>query len=241
MKHLRLIGIALVVSLAACAHSPTYDPSDPLEGVNRGIYAFNSTADKYVLRPVAQGYVAVTPGFVRKGVTNFFANLGYPLTIVNQFLQGKPVEGLSDTGRFLVNSTLGIAGLFDPASALGLKPHQEDFGQTFGTWGVGQGWYLMLPFLGPSTNRDFTGRLVGTPLNPLIYPDEPEVIFGLNVLDIINTRALLLSTDRLVRQAYDPYVFVRDAYLQSRRAAVHDGNPPREDFDFEDDFEDEDT
>ncbi|MBR9814257.1 VacJ family lipoprotein [bacterium] len=239
MKHARLLGIALAVTLAGCAHSPTYDPSDPLEGVNRGVYAFNSTADKYVVRPVAKGYVAVTPGFVRKGVTNFFANLGYPLTIVNQFLQGKPVEGVSDTGRFLVNSTLGIAGLFDPASALGLQAHEEDFGQTFGKWGVGQGWYLMLPFLGPSTNRDFTGRLVGSPLNPTFYVDEPEVVFGLNVLDIINTRALLLSTDRLVRQAYDPYVFVRDAYLQTRRAAVYDGNPPREDFDFEEDFEDE--
>ena len=239
MKHTRLLGLVFAVALAGCAHSPTYDPSDPLEGLNRGVYAFNSTADKYVLRPVAKGYVAVTPGFVRKGVTNFFANLGYPLTIVNQFLQGKPVDGFSDTGRFLVNTTLGVAGLFDPASALGLPPHEEDFGQTFGKWGVGQGWYLMLPFLGPSTNRDFTGRLIGSPLNPTFYVDEPEVVFGLNVLDIINTRALLLSTDRLVRQAYDPYVFVRDAYLQSRRAAVHDGNPPREDFDFEDDFEEE--
>ena len=238
MKHARLLGLAFAVTLVGCAHSPTYDPSDPLEGVNRGVFAFNMTADKYVVRPVAQGYVAVTPGFVRKGVTNFFANLGYPLTIVNQFLQGKPANGFSDTGRFLVNSTLGIAGLFDPASALGLEPHEEDFGQTFGRWGVGQGWYLMLPFLGPSTNRDFTGRLVGTPFNPTIYiDDEPELVFGLNVLDIINTRALLLSTDRLVRQAYDPYVFVRDAYLQSRRAAVYDGRPPREDFDFEDDFE----
>ena len=118
MKHTRLLGLVFAVALAGCAHSPTYDPSDPLEGLNRGVYAFNSTADKYVLRPVAKGYVAVTPGFVRKGVTNFFANLGYPLTIVNQFLQGKPVEGLSDTGRFLVNTTLGIGGLFDRATRI---------------------------------------------------------------------------------------------------------------------------
>lgn len=237
MRTLRMLGLALVVATAGCAHSPTYDPSDPLERVNRGVYAFNNTADKYVLRPVARGYVAVTPGFVRKGVTNFFHNLGYPLTIVNQFLQGKPVEGFSDTGRFLVNTTLGIGGLFDPAAALGLEPHEEDFGQTFGVWGIGQGWYLMLPFLGPSTNRDFSGRLIGGPLNPLFYGDDAEAVFVVNLLDIVNTRALLLSSDRLVRQAFDPYVFVRDAYLQSRRSAVHDGNPPREDFDFE--FEDE--
>lgn len=236
-RTIRLLGVALVVAAAGCAHSPTYDPADPLERINRGVYAFNDTADKYVLRPVAKGYVAVTPGFVRKGVTNFFHNLGYPLTIVNQFLQGKPVEGLSDTGRFLVNTTLGIGGLFDPASALGLAPHEEDFGQTFGVWGIGQGWYLMVPFLGPSTNRDFTGRLVGGPLNPLFYGDDAEAVFVVNLLDIVNTRALLLSSDRLVRQAFDPYVFVRDAYLQSRRSAVHDGNPPREDFDF--DFDDE--
>ena len=133
---MRLIALGFAVLIAAgCAHSPTYDPQDPLEGVNRGIYKFNDAADTYVLRPVAKGYVAVTPGFVRTGVTNFFNNLTYPLTIVNQFLQGKPADGFSDIGRLLVNTTLGIGGLFDPATPLGLERHDEDFGQTFGKWG----------------------------------------------------------------------------------------------------------
>lgn len=228
-----LILCAAALTLAGCAHSPTYDPSDPLEPVNRGIYKFNDAADTYVLKPVAKGYVWATPTFVRKGVTNFFANLVYPITIVNQFLQGKPAEGFSDTGRFLVNTTLGLGGLFDPATPLGLKAHDEDFGQTFGVWGVGQGWYLMLPFLGPSTNRDLTGRLFAIPLNPTYYVNESEIVLGASALDVINTRAMLLNADRLVRNQFDPYVFIRDAYLQRRRSAVHDGNPPREDFDFD--------
>ena len=231
---MRLIALLIAAGVSAgCAHSPTYDPLDPLEPVNRGIYKFNDAADTYVLRPVAKGYVAVTPTFVRTGVTNFFSNLTYPLTIVNQFLQGKPADGFSDVGRFLINSTLGIGGLFDPATPLGLEKHDEDFGQTFGTWGVGHCWYLMLPFLGPSTNRDLTGRLFAIPLNPTYYSDESEWILGLSALDIVNTRAMLLNADRLVRNQYDPYVFIRDAYLQRRRAQVYDGNPPREDFDFD--------
>ncbi|MBB88276.1 MAG: hypothetical protein CMP06_13425 [Xanthomonadales bacterium] len=235
---MRLMALCLTVLFAAgCAHSPTYDPLDPLEPVNRGIYKFNDTADTYVLKPVAKGYVAVTPGFVRTGVTNFFGNLTYPLTIVNQFLQGKPADGFSDMGRFLVNSTLGIGGLFDPATPLGLSRHDEDFGQTFGKWGVGNGWYLMLPFLGPSTNRDLTGRIVAIPFNPTYYVSDGDVVLGLSALDIVNTRAMLLNADRLVRNQYDPYVFIRDAYLQRRRSQVYDGSPPREDFDF-DDFED---
>ena len=235
---MRLMALCLTVLFAAgCAHSPTYDTLDPLEPVNRGIYKFNDTADTYVLKPVAKGYVAVTPGFVRTGVTNFFGNLTYPLTIVNQFLQGKPADGFSDMGRFLVNSTLGIGGLFDPATPLGLNRHDEDFGQTFGKWGVGNGWYLMLPFLGPSTNRDLTGRIVAIPFNPTYYVSDGDVVLGLSALDIVNTRAMLLNADRLVRNQYDPYVFIRDAYLQRRRSQVYDGSPPREDFDF-DDFED---
>lgn len=228
-----LILCAVALASVGCAHSPTYDPADPLESVNRGVYAFNDTADTYVLRPVAKGYVWAVPAFMRKGVTNFFSNLTYPVTIVNQFLQGKPAEGFSDTGRFLVNTTVGLGGLFDPATSLGLQAHDEDFGQTFGVWGVGHGWYLMLPFLGPSTNRDFTGRLFAAPLTPTYYVDEAEIVVGLSVLDIVNTRALLLNTDRLVRNAFDPYVFIRDAYLQRRRSQVYDGNPPREDFDFD--------
>lgn len=229
-----LLAVAL---LAACAHRPSYDPADPLEPVNRGIYAFNNTADKYVLRPVAKGYETVVPGFARSGINNFFGNLFYPVTIVNQFLQGKLEDGTADIGRFLINTTLGVGGFFDVAARLGLPAHGEDFGQTFGRWGVGEGWYLMLPFLGPSTNRDLVGRIVGGPFSPLYYADDAALVWGFTVLDAVATRAQLLKADQLLKDQLDPYVFIRSSYLQQRWSAQHDGNPPAEDSGL-DDFED---
>jgi len=133
------LGILLLVSMVGCAHSPPSNPQDPFESVNRGIYKFNDTLDTYALRPVAKGYRFITPDLVEKGVGNFFNNLFYPTTIVNSYLQAKFLNGTSDLARFVVNSTLGIAGLFDVASPLGLEKHNEDFGQTLGYWGVGQG------------------------------------------------------------------------------------------------------
>lgn len=231
----RLLLLLATLCLAACAHRPSYDPADPLETLNRGVYSFNSTADRFVLRPVAVGYKKVVPGFMRTGINNFFANLFYPSTIVNQFLQGKFLDGSSDLGRFLVNSTFGLAGFIDVASHWGLPHHSEDFGQTFGRWGVGEGWYLMLPFLGPSTNRDLLGRIVDIPLNPTTHiRDEGGLIWGLNLLDAIQLRAQLLNADALLKDQLDPYIFVRSAYLQSRWSAIHDGKPPAEDSDFED-------
>ena len=235
-----LLCAILALTVSACAHRPATDPSDPLEGLNRGVFAFNLTADKYVLKPVAQGYQWAVPGFVRSGIKNFFNNLYYPITIVNQYLQGKPADGTADLGRFLINTTVGLGGLVDVAGHWGLQAHQEDFGQTFGRWGVGEGWYIVLPFWGATTNRDLVGRIVGIPFNPTTYSGETELIWGLNVLDAIQTRAQFLGTAELLLQQLDPYSFARAAYLQRRWSAIHDGNPPTEevDADFEvfDDF-----
>lgn len=235
-----VLGLCGAMLLAGCAHRPATDPADPLENVNRSIYAFNNTADKYVLEPVAKGYRWAIPGFARTGVKNFFSNLAYPITIVNQYIQGKPVDGTADLGRFLINTTLGLGGLVDVAAHWGLPAHQEDFGQTLGLWGVGEGWYLMLPFLGPSSNRDLVGRLAGIPLNPTYYADEREVVWGLSILNAIQTRARLLDASSLLEQQLDPYSFIRAAYLQRRWSAIHDGNPPQDndpdDFEVFDDF-----
>lgn len=232
---MRLRGLAALLSLllGACAHTPADDPSDPLESMNRAIFSFNLKADKYVARPVAKAYVKVLPSPVRTGVSNFFDNLTYPTVIVNDALQAKFKQSGKDTGRFLFNSTVGIAGIFDPATPVGLERNDEDFGQTFGKWGVGQGWYLMLPLLGPSTNRELTGRIAGIATNPLTYVENDEVTTYLTLLDIIDTRAQLLGADSVLDQQFDQYIFVRTAYLQRRQNLVFDGNPPKETYDFD--------
>lgn len=204
---------------------------DPWEGMNRKIYAFNDAADRWVLKPVAKGYTKVVPRVVRRGVSNFFVNILYPIVIVNQFLQGKWKAGFSDTGRFLLNSTLGIGGLFDPATDAGLPLNQEDFGQTFAKWGVGSGPFLVLPFLGPSTIRDGVGTACAMPLSPWTYVDDERVRYGAAALFAIDTRAALLEAEELV--SGDRYTFIRDAYLQRREFLIHDGV-------VEDDFLDED-
>lgn len=238
MKIFIRLSLVVALGLSACAHHPSYAPADPLEPINRGIYAFNTTADRVVLRPMAKGYALAVPGFARTGVNNFFSNLFYPVTILNQFLQGKFVRGTQDMGRFLVNSTLGLAGFIDVATYWGLPEHAEDFGQTFGHWGVGEGWYLMLPVLGPSTNRDLVGRVVGIPFSPMYDLDNPPLTWGLSLLDAVQTRAQLLNADALLRGQLDPYVFVRSAYLQKRWSDIHDGQAPAEEPEFEefDDF-----
>src|SRR5688572_26977733 len=151
--------LLLTLLAAGCAHSPAYDPQDPLEKVNRAVFGFNEKADQYVLKPVAKGYDKITPQPVRRGIANFFDNLFYPTVIVNDLLQAKLKQGAFDLGRFVVNTTVGVVGIFDVATGWGMEKHEEDFGQTLGYWGVGPGWYLMLPLLGPSDNRDLVGRV----------------------------------------------------------------------------------
>ncbi|MGB0956030.1 MAG: MlaA family lipoprotein [Panacagrimonas sp.] len=230
------LSLFVCLMLGACAHTPADDPADPLEPVNRGIYKFNRTADKYVLRPVASGYVKVVPGKARRGVSNFLDNLFYPTTIVNALLQGKVKQSGRDLARFGLNTTAGLLGFIDVASWVGLEKNDEDLGQTLGRWGVGEGWYLMLPLLGPSSNRDLIGSVGDAFTSPTAYVDS-EVAIGLGVVNAIDTRAELLDADGLLDQQLDPYVFLRTIYLQRRLSLVHDGNPPQEEFDF-DDFDD---
>ncbi len=225
--------ILAVLALSACAHRPADDPADPLEPANRAVYTFNSKADHYVLRPAAKGYAAVMPDWAREGIGNFFSNLFYPTTIVNDFLQAKFKQGAADTGRFVVNSIYGVGGLIDVGNRVGLSKHDEDFGQTLGYWGVGEGWFLMLPFLGPTDNRDLVGKGVDIFTNPTHYLpgryDLPQYLTTF-VLYNVDRRANLLSTDSLLESQFDQYLFIRTAYLQHRQAMVYDGNPPPEDL-----------
>lgn len=233
-SRLRGLAVLLTLLLGACAHTPADDPADPLEPVNRAVFKFNRVADKYVAKPVAKGYVAVVPSPLRTGVTNFFNNLFYPTVIVNDLLQAKFGQGARDTGRFLFNTTVGIGGLVDAAAMIGLDRNDEDFGQTFGAWGIGPGWYLMLPLLGPSSNRDLVGSAFGIATNPLTYTEDDALVWSLNLLNIVDTRAALLNADSILDQQFDPYIFVRSAYLQHRQNLVYDGNPPKESYDFGD-------
>lgn len=230
---LHAVALASCVALTGCAHSPVNDPSDPFEGFNRGVFAFNTGVDDYFARPVAKGYVKVMPDVAQTGVSNFFSNLTYPTVIVNDLLQGKVVQHFSDVARFLFNTVVGIGGLVDASTMLGLEKHDEDFGQTLGYWGVGNGAFLMLPLLGPSTNRDLVGRIGSAATNPLTYVDF-EISAPLTAVSTVDTRAQLLDADSVLEQQLDRYIFVRNAYLQRRENLVYDGNPPKEHLDFTD-------
>ncbi|MFN7834924.1 MAG: VacJ family lipoprotein [Burkholderiaceae bacterium] len=228
---MRWLAIALSCAvLAACSTVQTPSRGDPFEGFNRSIETFNYDVDRAVFKPVAKGYQAVIPAPVRGCVSNFFGNIGDIFIGVNNILQGKIKNGVSDLCRFGVNTTVGIVGLFDVASELGLPKHNEDFGQTFGRWGAGPGPYLVLPFFGPSSIRDGVGLVFDTTTNPLQYVVEPSgVRYGLWGLRVIDKRAELLKASDTVDQfALDRYSFIRDAYLARRRTLVYDGNPPQE-------------
>jgi phospholipid-binding lipoprotein MlaA len=226
-----IAGLALLGS--GCATRPPYEEvSDPLEPVNRAIYNFNDYLDRGVLKPVAKGYVKVVPAAARTGVRNFFNNLLEPITIINDALQGKGRQALADTMRFGFNTTFGVFGLVDVATPWGLERHQEDFGQTFGTWGIGEGWYLVLPLLGPSSVRDGVGTLMALKLQPVPYlVDDTATRWGIYSLYFISLRADLLSASEVLdTAALDPYLQVREAYRQKRWSEIHDGNPPEPDF-----------
>lgn len=216
--------------LTGCSSTATTDSGDPHEALNRKFYTFNDTLDRNILEPVARTYANVTPDPLRKGVTNFVDNVTYLNTIANQLLQGKVDRFFSDSGRFIVNSTVGIGGLFDPATRLGLVQHSEDLGQTFGVWGGGEGAYLTLPLLGPSSYRDLPSPAMGILLNPLTYLSA-VVTIPVGALAAVNTRANLLDASRIRDQAaLDPYTFVREAWRQQREYEIHDGNPPGDGF-----------
>lgn len=231
---LECLLIATIAVLGA-PHALADEAADPWEGMNRKVQAFNDTADRFVLKPVAKGYRAVTPKPVRRGVGNFFTNLLTPVVALNQLLQGKPKEGGTDVMRFLVNTTLGVGGLFDVSSKVGLAAHEEDFDQTFARWGVGSGPYLVLPFLGPSTVRGGFGSFVGLFTNPVRYVDDASVRYALASLYLVDGRAQLLDVEELL--GGDRYTFMRDAYLQRRAFLINDGavadDPFLDDSEFE--------
>jgi phospholipid-binding lipoprotein MlaA len=213
--------------LAGCASSG--NPKDPIEGFNRAMFAFNEGLDSLIVKPVATGYDAVLPSPIRTGVTNFFGNIDDLFIGVNNLLQGKIPEAFSDLGRVAINTTIGLLGVLDIATDAGLEKHNEDFGQTFGRWGVGNGAYVVIPVFGPRTVRDTVGLVLDVQADPVAnHRPKGERDFA-QVLRLVNGRANLLAADKVVEEAaLDKYSYVRDAYLQRRRNLIHDGNPPRE-------------
>ncbi len=224
-----LLLAASAAVLAGCATSGGGNPRDPWEGFNRGSFAFNDKLDQVILKPVAQGYVKVVPGFAREGVNNFYGNLEDIGTSLNNLLQGKVREGAGDAGRFVVNTVFGVFGLWDVATPLGLEKHYEDFGQTLGWWGVRPGPYLVIPLLGPSTLRDAPAKFVDPSWYYSSAIDNNSIYWSFWTLDKVRTRANLFQAESVLDEAaLDRYSFIRDAWLQRRRSMVYDGNPPKE-------------
>lgn len=224
------LAILCAVILAGCA-STANNPKDPYEGFNRAMFSVNEGIDTVVAKPLAKGYDAVAPLPVKAGVGNFFGNVGDLWIGVNNGLQGKIGDGASDIGRLLINSTVGILGLFDVASELGLEKHEEDFGQTLATWGVGDGGYLFWPVIGPRTVRDTAGFVVDAYADPVLWGiDDIPVRNSAYFVRFVDIRASLLPSDKVVEEAaIDKYAYIRDAYLQRRRSQIFDGRPPRVD------------
>lgn len=221
-------ALLALLLLNGCASIARPNPDDPWEGFNRSVYSFNETLDAWVIKPVAQGYDAVAPTPVRFGVHNFVENLNDPWIGANNLMQGKWQQGLSDLGRFLVNTTMGVAGLIDVATPMGLERHQEDFGQTLAIWGVDSGPYVVLPFFGPRTVRDSVGLVPDLYADPVINVD--NMYWGTLAARVIDRRVELLPAEKLLdAAALDKYDYLRSAYLQRRRSLILDGNtPPQE-------------
>lgn len=225
----RFLAIAAVTAVTVfstgCATVTTPSENDPFESLNRSIHGFNTTVDETLIKPVATGYKNVMPTPVNKGITNFFGNLNEVVVIANDLLQFKFGQAASDTGRLLVNSTVGVLGFIDVASSMGMNKHNEDFGQTLGYWGFGPGPYIVLPFLGPRTIRSTAGLLVDAQIDPLLNIHDIPARNSMLAVKLLDKRADLLSaTNILEAAALDEYSFVRDAYLQRREYLVNDGN-----------------
>lgn len=241
-KGLMCVAIASTAVLSGCASLTSQEENDPLEVVNRGIFKFNEKADKYVLEPIAKGYQRVTPDVVDKSLTNFFSNLDDVVVFVNDVLQLKFNQALSDGARVAVNTTVGLLGFVDVATDLGMRKNNEDFGQTLGVYGVGTGPYIVLPILGSSTLRDTIGLYGDSFVDPIQQLDDSDAMWATVVLKGIDTRAGLVTTKKIVDQAsLDAYDFHRSAYFQRREYLIYDGNPPMDDdlFDDDDIFDDE--
>ena len=224
----RVAAALMLLALTGCATLDNVKPDsrDPFERANRATFRINDALDRGIAKPAAKAYHAITPHFAQTGVSNFFANLEYPTVILNDFLQAKFRDGFSDLGRFAMNTTVGLGGLFDPASSAGLDVHDEDFGQTLGKWGVPSGPYLVLPFLGPSSVRDGIGRGADQFSDPRQYVKNTRVKWSLEALGLLDKRTQLLGADAVLARAADRYAFVRSAYLQRREYLLKDGKVP---------------
>jgi phospholipid-binding lipoprotein MlaA len=222
---------ALALVLTGCVTLPAnHKPptQDPWESWNRGVYNVNDKLDRAVAKPVAKTYVRVVPAPARTGVSNFFANIRTTTVMINDALQGKFGAAANDLARFVVNTTVGFGGLLDPASQMGLNKNDEDFGQTLGAWGVPPGPFLELPILGPSDTRDGPSRVVDIFTSPTHYVANNWISYGIYLPSAIDTRADLLSLDETLKKVFDPYAFIRDAYLQRRAYLVSDGRVTEE-------------
>ncbi|MEO1889183.1 MAG: VacJ family lipoprotein [Cycloclasticus sp.] len=230
------VVIASTAILSGCASLTSQEENDPLEYVNRGVFSFNETADEYVLEPVAKGYQYVTPAAIDNSITNFFSNLDDVVVFVNDILQLKFNQALSDGGRVVVNTTIGLLGFVDMATDMGMPKHNEDFGQTLGAYGVGTGPYIVLPILGSSTLRDTVGLVGDSFVDPIQQLHDSDAMWPTIGLKTVDTRAGLISAKKIADQAsLDAYDFHRSAYFQRREYLIYDGNPPMDDDDIFDD------
>ncbi len=233
----RLLAVLMLAALTGCAslpHNTQSDPRDPFERGNRAVFRLNQKLDRAVARPVARAYVRIVPRPLRSGLDNVLQNASYPRVIVSQLLQGKMAATGHDTGRLLVNTVMGLGGLFDVATDIGLDRHDEDFGQALGKWGVPAGPYLMLPVLGPSSMRDAFGKIPDQLTNATHYINDSTTRYGVTAFRLVDDRANLLEGDALLNRAADPYVFIRSAWLQHREYKVRDGAVGASPRDFED-------
>ncbi len=235
-----IVLLAFTLMLAGCAGAGVRENAedlqdeetwDPFEGFNRAVFSFNEKFDAWLLKPVAQGYDWLLPGPVKAGVGNFFSNLFQPAVAVNSLLQGKPADSGRDTGRFLINSTVGLLGFIDVAKSVGFEPREEDWGQTFAVWGITEGPYFVWPIIGPRYLRDTVGWGFDWVSHPVTYLD-PVPSWSARSLDIVDIRARLLPAEKVLDQAVgdDKYIFIREAYRQRRQSLVYDGNPPKPKF-----------
>ena len=242
--------MALAIVLSGCANAPADDSGkaparaehDPLEPLNRSLFSINNAVDRVTLKPIARGYKAVMPEFARRGVTNFSRNLFTPRSAINNLLQGKPGPGFTDLGRFIINTTIGIGGLIDVATAQGMPEYDEDFGQTLAVWGIPEGPYLFIPILGPKTLLDALATPINIFFDPLYHYDNSSVRDKIYALRLIDLRMRLLTAEALLEDSQDPYLTLRESYLQNRRFQIYDGNPPATDEEedlFEEFFDEE--
>lgn len=225
-RALRRLALAALLSAAASPAGLTAQTEDPWEEANRRSFAFNDFFDRLVVRPVASTYNLFVPRFIRQGIANFFSNINDVNVLFNNLMQLKIEEALSDSGRILINSTVGLGGVLDIASDVGLRKNEEDFGQTLGAWGVGSGPYVVLPMFGASNLRDSFGLVLDTLFNPIQYQNDEELRYGLYMLQEVDTRSSLLSLEELVTG--DRYLFFREAYIQRREYLVNDGRSEEE-------------